>query len=793
MGPEVCALQNDSCESKMNDVRSSISKIFNGAPRSYTRFNLTRNMEGDGSQVEMKLSSDVDEETDHPAGERQGNGYGQPHDATYVQKLGHSPRNVCFMIVATLLVFAIGYLIGYLADHRQDKECSELPLSDDPVSEERVLPVEEEIVLDWSDLKALLKEKLNENSLQAAFKEFSLAAHEAGSEGDRSLASRVHERFKSYDMSPWTDNHYVKLQGPPRTGNNRVSFAGEEIGRPQAYLAYSATGTVQGNLVYAYYGEPGDFQIAQNFKAQLNGSVVLLRAGKISFAEKVANAAKMKAAAVLIYPDPADYSIETNTELYGHVHLGTGDPYTPGFPSFNHTQFPPVKSSGLPEIPAQTITASMATKLFGKMTGISAPGNWEGKLGVNYKIGGDGDVVTVEVNNVPTEKKITNVFGVIMGVVDPDRYLVIGAQRDSWGPGFARSTVGTSLLVELARVISDMEKNDGFVPRRSIIFASWSAGEYGSVGATEWLEGYLSSMNLKAFSYISLDGVVAGSDSIKASASPLLYTLFEGALKEVIFPLQVNSPTTGQTLYAQVGGEKSVMVPMKMDDTAYPFLAFSGIPSISFRFTDTVDYPYFGTLLDTENKLSTATRTRPARIAVAAGQVAGQMALRLVHDHLLKLDLLGYDGVIRKNVAKLHRQLYLLKQSKILPETLTSQWLTSAAGSYGRASSGLHTDIRNSDLVDVERCRVLNDRIMRVEKNLLSPYENVKETPFRHIIFGSGAHTLPAILEHLKALRDHSPETEVDFFRNQFALVTWTIQGCANALAGDIWVLNREE
>lgn len=29
---------------------------------------------------------------------------------------------------------------------------------------------------------------------------------------------------------------------------------------------------------------------------------------------------------------------------------------------------------------------------------------------------------------------------------------------------------------------------DDFRPRRSIIFASWSAGEFGSVGATEWLE-----------------------------------------------------------------------------------------------------------------------------------------------------------------------------------------------------------------------------------------------------------------------------------------------------------------
>lgn len=37
-----------------------------------------------------------------------------------------------------------------------------------------------------------------------------------------------------------------------------------------------------------------------------------------------------------------------------------------------------------------------------------------------------------------------------------DRYMVIGAQRDAWGPGFAASTVGTGVLVEMARSISGM-------------------------------------------------------------------------------------------------------------------------------------------------------------------------------------------------------------------------------------------------------------------------------------------------------------------------------------------------
>lgn len=35
-----------------------------------------------------------------------------------------------------------------------------------------------------------------------------------------------------------------------------------------------------------------------------------------------------------------------------------------------------------------------------------------------HKLGGENDIIRVEVNNVLTEKKISNVFGVIKGIVD---------------------------------------------------------------------------------------------------------------------------------------------------------------------------------------------------------------------------------------------------------------------------------------------------------------------------------------------------------------------------------------
>uniref|UniRef100_A0A8C1HLT1 Transferrin receptor protein 1 n=1 Tax=Cyprinus carpio carpio TaxID=630221 RepID=A0A8C1HLT1_CYPCA len=722
----------------MDQARTTISKIFNGEPRSYTRFNLTQNMEGDNSHVEMKLSSDMDDEVEANGVGENTNQHNRPY---YPSKLNQrSPKTVCGCVIGILILFIIGYLIGYLCNRSTDK--TEIK-SDCPVFNE-ITPVRAEPVysLDWSDLRALLKKKLTTNNINSNLKEFSSASHQAGSTGDEALANKIMGKFKTFGMSTWTDEHYVKIH-EPGSSNNLVLFRGNVVGTTEGYLAYSALKTVQGAALYAHYGRAGDFKRLQELNVDINGKVVLVRAGLLSFAEKVSNAASMNASAVLIYPDPVNYNIKEDTALFGHVHLGTGDPYTPGFPSFNHTQFPPAQSSGLPSIPAQTITIRQATEIMSKLGGRTSPDDWsDGMLrDTMYKLGDDGDVITVEVKNVLIQKKIHNVFGVIKGYMDKDRYMVIGAQRDAWGPGYARSTVGSSLLVELARTITDMIKNDGFKPKRSIIFASWSAGEFGSVGATEWLEGYLTSLNLKMFSYVSLDEVISGFDTFKAAASPLLYELLENTMKQVSSPVDAT-----KSLHEQFAGsswEKSVMEPMGLSHSAYPFQTFSGIPSLSFRFTSSSKAYPFGTIEDTDQNLE--------RSKVESRQTSGR-----------------------------------------LPSTVTMQWLLSAQGSYDRAASALVSAIRNSDLDDMEQCRIINNRIMRVEGSFLSPYVSPRESLFRHILLGSGSHTLAALVNHLEAIKAGLESADIDQFKNQFALATWTIQGCANALAGEVWDMDNE-
>lgn len=76
--------------------------------------------------------------------------------------------------------------------------------------------------------------------------------------------------------------------------------------------------------------------------------------------------------------------------------------------------------------------------------------------------------------------------------------------------------------------------------------------------------------------------------------------------------------------------------------------------------TQDKEYPYFGTNLDTTDHLEASTSQKTSVLAVAAAQVAGQMALKLAHDHLLPLSVEGYATVIRKQVFEVNERIQLL-------------------------------------------------------------------------------------------------------------------------------------
>ncbi|XP_062438732.1 transferrin receptor protein 1 [Rhea pennata] len=777
----------------MDHARAAISNLFGGEPMSYTRFSVARQTDGDNSHVEMKLSADDEEGGEIGRQEHLHTSMGQPR---------RTGKNLCFLVIAAVLLLLIGFLIGYLSYRGRMQmtarcldgsgRCEITPtasyLADTDDTEEEV---PQSSVLYWPELKNLLSNKLSARRLEDYLRQrANRKSFEAGLSEDESMAFYIHDQFNSFLLDKvWNDEHYIKLQVKGSI-NNKVSILEngreEELESPDAYVAYSKNDSVSGKPIYVNYGQKDDFQKMKSSGVSLDESVVILRAGKITLAEKVANAKEAGAVGVLMYLDPQDYKNTDKLVPFGHAHLGTGDPFTPGFPSFNHTQFPPVESSGLPYIAVQTISSQAVSRLFSKMDGDPCFLEWRGGI-INCKMTSTTNkTVQLKVNSVMVDRKILNIFGAIKGFEEPDRYVVIGAQRDSWGPGAAKAGVGTAILLELAQVISDMVKNGGYKPRRSIIFASWSAGEYGAVGATEWLEGYSATLHAKAFTYINLDAAVLGWKNIKISASPLLYSLLERTMKGVMDPAKAQSADAG-SLLKRVGSDwENTVVPLGLGDAAFPFLAYSGIPVVSFGFYNKdEEYPFLGTTEDTVENLKRIANLY--ELIRTAAEVAGHIALRLTHDHELYLDFGKYSEELLAFQEK-----FLDYDQEVKELGLTLDWLFFARGDFQRAVDGLRRDIANSDRENKVIRRALNDRIMKVEYDFLSPYLSPKDVPFRHIFFGKGSHTLQSLLEHLQLLKSSKSSVNVNKLKEQLALSTWTIKGAANALVGDIWDTDNE-
>ncbi|CAK6444532.1 unnamed protein product [Pipistrellus nathusii] len=724
-------------------------------------------------------------------------------------------RAAPYLVLTALLIFTGAFLLGYVAFRGSCQACGNdvLVVSEDVNYE--LGPNSHQRSLYWSDLRAMFLRHLGEGRLENAIRHTSLRERVAGSAGMAALARDIHAALSRQKLDHvWTDTHYVGLQYPDRAHPNTLHWVdaagrlGEQLPLedPDVYCPYSAAGNATGQLLYAHYGRPEDLQHLRARGVEPAGRLLLVRLGAISFAQKVASAQDFGAGGVLIYPDPADFprgphkpGLSGNRAVYGHVHLGTGDPYTPGFPSFNQTQFPPVQSSGLPSIPAQPISADVASLLLRKLAGPVAPQEWQGQLsGSPYRLG-PGPGLHLGVNNRRASTAISNIFGCIEGRSEPDHYVVIGAQRDAWGPGAARSAVGTAILLELVRTFASMVSN-GFQPRRSLLFISWDGGDFGSVGSTEWLEGYLSLLHLKAVVYVSLDNAVLGDDKFHAKTSPLLISLIENILK------QVESPNhSGQTLYEQVAFSNhswdEVIQPLPMDSSAYSFTAFAGVPAVEFSFVeDGPPYPFLHTKDDTYENLHKVLRGRLPAVAQAVAQFAGQLLIRLSHDHLLPLDFGRYGDVVLRHIGSLNEFSGDLKA-----RGLTLQWVYSARGDYIRAAEKLRKEIYSSDESDERLTRMYNVRIMRVEYYFLSQYVSPADSPFRHIFLGQGDHTLDALLNHVRLLRASSSQTrgaatsgeapglgfQESQFRRQLALLTWTLQGAANALSGDVWSIDN--
>ncbi len=112
--------------------------------------------------------------------------------------------------------------------------------------------------------------------------------------------------------------------------------------------------------------------------------------------------------------------------------------------------------------------------------------------------------------------------------------IIIGAHRDAWGPGTWDNISGTVSVLEAAHAWSEAVKK-GFRPRRTIIFATWDAEEWGLVGSTEFVESREGDLRRSVVAYLNQDAVASGR-AFGGAATPSMRDVIRRAARLVPAP-----------------------------------------------------------------------------------------------------------------------------------------------------------------------------------------------------------------------------------------------------------------
>ena len=292
---------------------------------------------------------------------------------------------------------------------------------------------------------------------------------------------------------------------------------------------------MEAGVVDANRGRREDFARLRELGVDCTGQIVLVRYGGNYRGFKVRFAEEAGAAGLAIFTDPGDsgddrgptwpdggWANDTCIQRGSIVTLPyKGDPLTPFEPSIPGTERLAIEEVGLPEIPVQPIGYAAATRIMAAMNGsLVEDAAWKGGLDVPYRLDGGDLELRLEVQQTRSIMETANVFGSIRGSESPDDVVIVGCHHDAWGFGAADPLAGTIVLMETATAFASALEQ-GFRPRRTVIFAAWGAEEFGIIGSSEWCEDQRDRLGANGVAYINLDMAAMGT-TFRASASPSL-------------------------------------------------------------------------------------------------------------------------------------------------------------------------------------------------------------------------------------------------------------------------------
>ncbi len=311
---------------------------------------------------------------------------------------------------------------------------------------------------------------------------------------------------------------------------------------------YSSSGTVSGDVVYVNYGLHEDYHILDSLHISVQGKIAIARYGKSYRGIKAQLAELHGAAGLIIYSDPSGDGYDEG-DVYpvgpmrssggvqrGSIYNGHGDPTTPGYASVPGARRVPSDSMyPTPKIPVIPISYGIAQEILSQMHGHDIPNAaWQGGLAFRYHVeAADDSPVRVKLN-VECDtglKSIWNTVAMVKGSTWPDEWVIIGGHRDAWCYGTEDNASGCASSVAAAEAFAKLQ-SEGIRPKRSVLFVTWDAEEWGLLGSTEWVEQLEKELGAKAIAYINQDECATGT-SFSAGADPSLRSLVYEVSKSV--------------------------------------------------------------------------------------------------------------------------------------------------------------------------------------------------------------------------------------------------------------------
>ncbi|HEX5410350.1 MAG TPA: M28 family metallopeptidase [Terriglobia bacterium] len=403
-------------------------------------------------------------------------------------------------------------------------------------------------------------------NMRAYMQRLSAFPHHVGSPYDKSNAEWILSKFKEFGLDAHMETFYVlfptpkerkvemvapsqfvaKLQEPTMPGDPTSDQHATQL---PTYNAYSIDGDVTAPLVYVNYGVPSDYKMLESLGISVKGAIVIARYGQSWRGVKPKVAAEHGAVGCLIYSDPHEDGYFQG-DVYPHgafrplegVQRGSvmditqysGDPLTPGVGATKSAHRIPLKElKVLSPIPTLPLSYGDAKPLLEALAGQVAPANWRGGLGLTYHLGPGPVKVHMIVKANWDLKPVYDVIARIPGSEYPDEWIVRGNHHDAWVNGAEDPVSGQVSLLEEARALGAL-LNQGWKPRRTVIYCAWDGEEPGLLGSTEWAEEHASELEQHAAAYINTD--LNGRGYLGVEGSHTLQKFINGVARDIQDP-----------------------------------------------------------------------------------------------------------------------------------------------------------------------------------------------------------------------------------------------------------------